>query len=99
MALAAYQKIDRVIAIGPIMMMKKVSEITKRYSIPTIVSLNPIMIDGTGMCGGCRVRIGNEIKFACVDGPEFDAHKVDFDELIQRNNRFIEEEKHACKLL
>ena len=93
------QKIDRVIAIGPLMMMKKVSEITKhRWSIPTIVSLNPIMIDGTGMCGGCRVRIGNEIKFACVDGPEFDAHKVDFDELIQRNNRFIEEEKHSCKL-
>jgi ferredoxin--NADP+ reductase len=91
--------VDRVIAIGPIIMMKKVSEITKRYSIPTIVSLNPIMIDGTGMCGGCRVRIGGEVKFTCVDGPEFDAHKVDFDELIQRNNRFTEEEKHACKLL
>ncbi len=93
------QKIDRVIAIGPLMMMKKVSEITKLHSIPTIVSLNPIMIDGTGMCGGCRVRIGGEVKFACVDGPEFDAHKVDFDELIQRNNRFVEEEKHTCKLI
>lgn len=92
------QKINRVIAIGPLIMMKKISEITKRHSIPTIVSLNPIMIDGTGMCGGCRVRIGNEIKFACVEGPEFDAHKVDFDELIQRNNRFLEEERHTCKL-
>ncbi len=93
------QKIDRVIAIGPIMMMKKISEITKLHSIPTIVSLNPIMIDGTGMCGGCRVRIGNQTKFACVDGPEFDAHKVDFDELLHRNNRFAEEEKDSCKLL
>jgi len=89
--------IDRVIAIGPLMMMKKVSEITKPKSIPTIVSLNPIMIDGTGMCGGCRVRVGNETKFACVDGPEFDGHKVDFEELIHRNNRFLKEEK--CKLL
>lgn len=91
--------IDRVIAIGPLMMMKKVSEITKQKLIPTIVSLNPVMIDGTGMCGGCRVRVGNEIKFACVDGPEFDGHEVDFDELIHRNNRFMEEEKHSCKLL
>ena len=93
------QEINRVIAIGPLIMMKKISEITKQHSIPTIVSLNPIMIDGTGMCGGCRVRIGNETKFACVDGPEFDAHKVDFDELLHRNNRFLEEEKHSCKLL
>lgn len=97
--LSSGQKIDRVIAIGPLVMMQKVSEITKQKSIPTIVSLNPIMIDGTGMCGGCRVRVGDEIKFACVDGPEFDAHKVDFDELIHRNNRFVEEERHACKLL
>jgi ferredoxin--NADP+ reductase len=93
------EKINRVIAIGPIIMMKKVSEITKQKNIPTIVSLNPIMIDGTGMCGGCRVSVGNETKFACVDGPEFDGHKVDFDELIHRNNRFQEEEKHECKLL
>ncbi|MDD5455340.1 MAG: sulfide/dihydroorotate dehydrogenase-like FAD/NAD-binding protein [Candidatus Ratteibacteria bacterium] len=102
--------IDRVIAIGPLMMMKKVSEITKQKQIHTIVSLNPVMIDGTGMCGGCRVKIGNETKFACVDGPEFDGHKVDFDELIHRNNRFLEEEKstqnrtrsgsgHPCKLI
>lgn len=90
--------IDRVFAIGPLIMMKIISEITKKHSIPTIVSLNPIMIDGTGMCGGCRVSVGNETKFACVDGPEFDAHKVDFDELIQRNNRFQVEERHACKL-
>jgi ferredoxin--NADP+ reductase len=85
--------VDRVFAIGPLIMMKKVSEITKQKNIPTIVSLNPIMIDGTGMCGGCRVKVGNETKFACVDGPEFDGHKVDFDELIHRNNRFLEEEK------
>ena len=115
MADGAGHAIDRVIAVGPLIMMKKVSEITKPKSIPTIVSLNPVMIDGTGMCGGCRVRVGNETKFACVDGPEFDAHKVDFDELIHRNNRFLEEEKftlnrppskqrrtgsgHACKLM
>ena len=92
-------QIDRVFAMGPLIMMKKVSEITKQKNIPTIVSLNPVMIDGTGMCGGCRVRVGNETKFACVDGPEFDGHKVDFDELIHRNNRFIEEEKESCKLL
>ncbi|MBU0533854.1 MAG: sulfide/dihydroorotate dehydrogenase-like FAD/NAD-binding protein [Candidatus Omnitrophica bacterium] len=92
------QKIDRVFAIGPLIMMKIISEITKQYSIPTIVSLNPIMIDGTGMCGGCRVSVGNETKFACVDGPEFDAHKVNFDELLHRNNRFAEEEQHSCKL-
>ena len=108
--LSSELKIDRVFALGPLIMMKKVSEITKKAGIPTIVSLNPVMIDGTGMCGGCRVRVGDEIKFACVDGPEFDGHKVDFDELIHRNNRFLEEEKftqnrtrsgsgHACKLL
>ncbi len=97
--LSSGQQINRVIAIGPLIMMKIISEITKQKAIPTIVSLNPIMIDGTGMCGGCRVRVGNETKFACVDGPEFDGHKVDFDELIHRNNRFLEEERHSCKLL
>jgi ferredoxin/flavodoxin---NADP+ reductase len=66
--------------------------------LKTIVSLNPIMVDGTGMCGGCRVTVGGEIKFACVDGPEFDGHQVDFDNLMLRNRRFIEEEQHACKL-
>ena len=70
---------------------------TKQFNIPTIVNLNPIMVDGTGMCGSCRVTVGNEIKFACVDGPEFDGHLVDFDELTNRNARFTEEEKEPCK--
>jgi len=78
------RKIDLVYAVGPTVMMKAVAELTKPYKIKTIVSLNPIMIDGTGMCGACRVHVGGEVKFACVDGPEFDAHEVDFDELIRR---------------
>lgn len=93
------QKIDIVWAIGPVIMMKVVSDLTKKYDIKTIVSLNPIMVDGTGMCGGCRVTIGGEIKFACVDGPEFDGHKVDFDNLMLRNRRFLREEEKACKML
>ncbi len=88
---------DLVIAIGPIPMMKFVSKLTEEYGIKTIVSLNPIMIDGTGMCGGCRVNVGGEIKFACVDGPDFDGHKVDFDALMRRN-AFYKEEEHACRL-
>ena len=92
------ETIDLVIAIGPIPMMKFVSDITKKKGIKTIVSLNPIMIDGTGMCGGCRVKVGGETKFACVDGPEFDGHLVDFDELIHRNSFYKEEEDHICKL-
>jgi ferredoxin/flavodoxin---NADP+ reductase len=92
------KKIDIVWSIGPVIMMKVVSDLTKKYDLKTIVSLNPIMVDGTGMCGGCRVTVGGEIKFACVDGPEFDGHKVDFDNLMLRNRRFIEEEQHACKL-
>ncbi len=87
-----------VIAIGPIPMMKFVSKLTKEYGIPTLVSLNPIMVDGTGMCGGCRVTVGGETKFACVDGPDFDGHQVDFDELTNRNAIYREQEKHACKL-
>ncbi len=79
---------DTVIAIGPIPMMKFVSLTTKPYGIKTIVSLNPIMIDGTGMCGGCRVTVGGKIKFACVDGPDFDGHEVDFDELMNRNSGY-----------
>lgn len=86
-------KYDHVIAIGPPIMMKFVSLLTKEYNIKTTVSLNPIMIDGTGMCGGCRVRVDGETKFACVDGPEFDGHLVDFDELIRRNSAYSEEEK------
>lgn len=89
--------IDLVMAIGPVIMMKVVSTLTKKYGIRTLVSLNPIMVDGTGMCGGCRVSIGDQIKFACVDGPEFDGHLVDFENLMLRNNRFTSQEKEACK--
>ena len=82
-----------VVAIGPVPMMKAVSNITKEYDVETLVSLNPIMVDGTGMCGGCRVTIGGETKFACVDGPEFDGHKVDYNELMLRLNAYREEEQ------
>ena len=90
------KKIDFVVAIGPTMMMKAVAEVTRPYGIETIVSLNAIMIDGTGMCGGCRVTVGNEVKFACVDGPEFDAHLVDFEEQIAKHHYYDEEE--ACQM-
>jgi len=92
------KKIDIVWAIGPVIMMKVVANLTKKYEIKTIVSLNPIMVDGTGMCGGCRVSIGGETKFACVDGPEFDGHLVDYDNLMLRNRRFICEEEESCKI-
>ena len=84
---------DKVIAIGPIPMMKAVSEMTKKYHIPTVVSMNPIMVDGTGMCGGCRIQVGGQMKFACVDGPEFDGHQVNFDLAIVRNSLYKEHEK------
>ena len=87
---------DEVIAIGPPVMMKFVSLLTKQYGVKTIVSMNPIMIDGTGMCGGCRVTVGGKIKFACVDGPEFDGHEVDFDELIRRNSAYAAQEREAA---
>ena len=94
---------DEVIAIGPLVMMKFVCRLTEKYGIKTVVSMNPIMIDGTGMCGGCRLTVGGEMKFACVDGPDFDGHKVDFDEAIERNRMYAEFEKHAyekeCNLL
>ena len=94
---------DLVIAIGPIPMMKFVSELTKEYGVKTIVSLNPIMIDGTGMCGGCRVTVGGEVKFACVDGPDFDGHLVDFDNLIKRNSFYKNQEskakEHTCRMM
>ena len=94
---------DAVIAIGPIPMMKFVSLTTKPYGIKTIVSLNPIMIDGTGMCGCCRVSVDGKIKFACVDGPDFDGHLVDFDELMNRNSIYREREAettetHMCRM-
>ncbi len=99
------KKIDFVLAIGPIPMMKAVADVTKPYGIKTVVSLNPIMIDGTGMCGGCRVPVGGKVQFACVDGPEFDAHEVDFKNLTDRNRMYAEYEKkslekfeHECKL-
>jgi len=94
---------DRVIAIGPLVMMKYVSELTKKHGIKTIVSMNPIMVDGTGMCGGCRLTVGGQIKFACVDGPDFDGHQVDFDEVISRNRMYEDFEKRQreenCRLL
>lgn len=96
------KEINYVFTAGPIPMMKKISDITKVAGIKTIASLNPIMIDGTGMCGGCRVSINGETKFACVDGPDFDAHSVDFDELIKRTSLYKKEEelsyKHKCKI-
>lgn len=90
----AGNKYDLIIAIGPVPMMKFVSEVSRPYGIKTLVSLNPIMIDGTGMCGGCRVTVDGQIKFACVDGPDFDGHKVDFDELMKRNSTYSNREKH-----
>jgi ferredoxin--NADP+ reductase len=101
-------KPDLVIAIGPAIMMKFVALMTKDYEIPTVVSLNTIMIDGTGMCGGCRVAVGGESKFVCVDGPEFDAHQVDFDLMMKRQRIYLEyeevarkryQEKHECKAM
>ncbi|MCX8011151.1 MAG: sulfide/dihydroorotate dehydrogenase-like FAD/NAD-binding protein, partial [Ignavibacteria bacterium] len=89
------RKIDFVLAIGPIPMMKAVAETTRPYGINTVVSLNPIMVDGTGMCGGCRATVDNKTVFVCVDGPEFDAHKVDFELLTRRNRTYIEDEQVA----
>lgn len=88
---------DEVIAIGPLVMMKFVAQLTKQYGIKTVVSMNPIMIDGTGMCGGCRLTVGGKVKFACVDGPDFDGHEVDFDEAISRSSMYKDFEKHALE--
>jgi ferredoxin--NADP+ reductase len=101
------EKVDEVVAIGPPIMMKMVSLLTQPYGVHTLVSLNTIMVDGTGMCGGCRVTVGGESKFVCVDGPEFDGHKVDFDEMMRRQRMYVAQEKtsyeafkagHACRL-
>ena len=97
------QGIGAVFAIGPLPMMRAVSNLTKPYHVHTLVSLNTVMVDGTGMCGGCRVTVNGTMKFACVDGPEFDGHAVDFDELMMRNRTYvvqekISEEKHTCRL-
>ena len=96
-------KYDHVFAIGPLLMMKFACKLTEKHNIPTTVSMNPIMIDGTGMCGCCRLNVGGEVKFACVDGPDFDGHQVDFDEVIARNNTYKDfearsREKHLCRL-
>ncbi len=94
---------DEVLAIGPVPMMKFVCKTTEPFGVKTMVSLNPIMVDGTGMCGGCRVTVGGEVKFACVDGPEFDGHKVDYEELMKRNSVYRDREaevaeKHVCRM-
>ena len=86
---------DEVIAIGPLVMMKFVCKVTEKYGVKTTVSMNPIMIDGTGMCGGCRLTVGGQTKFACVDGPDFDGHQVDFDEAMQRGGMYRDFEAHA----
>ncbi|MBE7057456.1 MAG: sulfide/dihydroorotate dehydrogenase-like FAD/NAD-binding protein [Ruminococcaceae bacterium] len=88
------EQYDEVIAIGPVIMMKFVCALTKEYGIKTVVSMNPVMIDGTGMCGGCRLTVGGETKFACVDGPEFDGHLVDFDEAMKRGAMYRDYERH-----
>lgn len=97
------EQFDEVIAIGPLVMMKFICQLTKEYNVKTVVSMNPIMIDGTGMCGGCRLTVGNEVKFACVDGPDFDGALVDFDEAIARSKMYQQQERHryeaACNLL
>ena len=97
------EQIDLIFAIGPVPMMRAVAEQARDYGIKTIVSLNPIMVDGTGMCGGCRVSVGATSKFACVDGPDFDAHQIDFDQLLSRQKMYCQEEQdskqhwHQCK--
>ncbi|MFH1853947.1 MAG: sulfide/dihydroorotate dehydrogenase-like FAD/NAD-binding protein [Candidatus Omnitrophota bacterium] len=92
------EKIDLVYSVGPAIMMKVISDLTRPAGIKTVVSLNTVLVDGTGMCGSCRIEVGGETKFACVDGPEFDGHKVNFEELISRQGLFKEQERHACKI-
>ncbi|MBM3322616.1 sulfide/dihydroorotate dehydrogenase-like FAD/NAD-binding protein, partial [candidate division WOR-3 bacterium] len=92
------EKVDRVFAVGPVIMMKMVSKLTTPHKIPTVVSLNPIMLDATGMCGVCRVEVGGKTRLACVDGPEFDGHEVDFDMLIARLRTYLPEEKQSLEL-
>ena len=97
------EQYDEVITIGPLIMMKFVCALTKQYGVKTVASMNPIMIDGTGMCGGCRLTVGGKTRFACVDGPEFDGHEIDFDEAIARGGSYRDFERaaheHACALL
>jgi sulfide dehydrogenase subunit beta len=97
LALEKYPDIDEVVAIGPPVMMKAAADATRPYNIKTMVSVNPIMVDGTGMCGGCRVKVGDQVKFGCVDGPDFDGHLVDFDDLMLRLRRYTDDEKAAIE--
>ena len=93
------ERYDAVFAVGPLGMMRAVCKLTAEYGIPTIVSMNSLMVDGTGMCGCCRLTVGGEVKYACIDGPEFDGHKVDFDEAISRSRMYKEiEDEHTCRL-
>ena len=94
-ALSRHDDIDELVAIGPPVMMKACAEVTRPRAIRTTVSVNPIMVDGTGMCGGCRIKVGDQVKFACVDGPDFDGHLVDFDDLMTRLARYKAEEREA----
>jgi NAD(P)H-flavin reductase len=96
--LLAKNKYDLVYAVGPIPMMQKASSLTKGFGVKTVVSLNPLMVDATGMCGSCRVTVAGEVRFSCVDGPEFDAGLIDWDELIKRNSIYADKEKHICRL-
>ena len=96
-AIAKHNDIDEVVAIGPVIMMRGCAETTRPHKIKTMVSLNPVMVDGTGMCGGCRVKIGDKVKFACVDGPDFDGHQVDFADLMTRLRRYTKEERMALE--
>ena len=95
--LEAGETFDLVIAIGPLVMMRAVCKLTAQYGIPTTVSMNPIMIDGTGMCGGCRVRVGGQTKFACVDGPDFDGHAIDWDSALKRQQMYRDYERQSCE--
>jgi len=92
------EKIDIVYAVGPVVMMKAVSQLTKNFNIPTVVSLNTIMVDGTGMCGSCRITYDGKIKYVCCDGPEFDGHKVDWDEILKRSKTYIDQEQKILSL-
>jgi NAD(P)H-flavin reductase len=94
-ALEKHPDLDEVVAVGPPVMMKACAEVTRPRKVKTMASLNPIMVDGTGMCGGCRVSVAGKMKFACVDGPDFDAHEVDFDELMKRQRLFVDDEQRA----
>lgn len=98
MLIDSKKDIDLVYAVGPAMMMKVISDLTRPYEIKTIASLNTVLVDGTGMCGSCRIEVGGETKFVCVDGPEFDAHKVNFNQLMTRQSLFKDQEKHACQM-